>query len=320
MGCSKYGLLLAWIQIIFSTFLVFFFFLVNITKYLIKRISELENLKTWTECAEKLEDSSVSLFIVPFYCWCWLCCCHGRQVSLCCKNHGFKQGWTFSSVLSVWADAACRNCHGTNPLGNVLGIAVPKESKVLALEKDQLEDGREFENGAETFPLTSRGSSFNQTHGHKWNCEGYLEVCSIPSITGLICPTYPSVLLSDPVNCCYFLFLRKKWCWIDDLEDTNSWYSWYCREGRHRGMAAWGLLFHSGELVRVEKGRQAVLGSWELIQRMLGFCFSLLSDNTASSQFSHTISQLKMFQHWLLRALLQFLEADVLNSVAGFLL
>lgn len=55
-------------------------------------------------------------------------------------------------------------------------------------------------------------------------------------------------------------------------------------------MAAWGLLFHSGELVRVEKGRQAVLGSWELIQRMLGFCLSLLSDNTASSQFSHTIS------------------------------
>lgn len=85
-------------------------------------------------------------------------------------------------------------------------------------------------------------------------------------------------------------------------------------------MAAWGLLFHSGELVRVEKGRQAVLGSWELIQRTLGFCFSLLSDNTASSQFSHTISQLKMFQHWLLRALLHFLEADVLNSVAGFLL
>lgn len=85
-------------------------------------------------------------------------------------------------------------------------------------------------------------------------------------------------------------------------------------------MAAWGLLFHSGELVRVEKGRQAVLGSWELIQRTLGFCFSLLSDNRASSQFSHTISQLKMFQHWLLRALLHFLEADVLNSVAGFLL
>lgn len=70
----------------------------------------------------------------------------------------------------------------------------------------------------------------------------------------------------------------------------------------------------------MEKGRQAVLGSWELIQRMLGFCFSLLSESTASSWFSHTISQLKMFQHWLLCALLQFLEADVLNYVAGFLL
>lgn len=85
-------------------------------------------------------------------------------------------------------------------------------------------------------------------------------------------------------------------------------------------MAAWGLLFRSGELVRVEKGRQAVPGSLELIQRMLGFCFSLLSDNTASSHFSCTISQLEMFQHWLLHALLQFLEADVLNSVACFLL
>lgn len=63
-----------------------------------------------------------------------------------------------------------------------------------------------------------------------------------------------------------------------------------------------------------------MLGSWKLIERMLGFCFSLLSDNTASSQFSHTIPPLKMFQHWLLHALLQFLEADVLNSVAGFLL
>lgn len=84
-------------------------------------------------------------------------------------------------------------------------------------------------------------------------------------------------------------------------------------------MAARGLLFHSGELVRVEKGRQAVPGSLELIQRMLGFCFCLLSDNTASSHFSYTISQLEMFQHWLLHALLQFLEAGVLNSVARFL-
>lgn len=39
-------------------------------------------------------------------------------------------------------------------------------------------------------------------------------------------------------------------------------------------MAARGLLFHSGELVRVEKGRQAVPGSLELIQRMcLDFVF-----------------------------------------------
>lgn len=186
MDCSW-----AWIQIMFSTFLKKKIF-VNITKYLIKRIPEQENLKTWTECAEKQEDSSVSLFIVPFYCWCWLCCCHGRQVSLCCKNHGFKQCWAFSSVLSLW-DAACRNCHGRNPLGNVLDIAVQKESEVLALEKDQLEDGGEFENRAETFPLISRGSSFSQTRGLKWNCEGHLEVCSIPSITRLICPTYPSV-------------------------------------------------------------------------------------------------------------------------------
>lgn len=42
------------------------------------------------------------------------------------------------------------------------------------------------------------------------------------------------------------------------------------------------------------------------------------SVNTPSSQFSCTISQLQIFQLWLLQPLLQFLEADVLNFVAVF--
>lgn len=122
----------------------------------------------------------------------------------------------------------------------------------------------------EAFPLISRGSSFSQTHGHRWNCEGHVELCSIPSLTGLICPAYPSVLFNDLVNCCCFLFLGKKWCWADVLEDTSTLGT--AVKGDTEGWLH-GLLFHSGEVVRVEKGRQAVLGNWELIQRMLGFCF-----------------------------------------------
>lgn len=77
-----------------SRFLCFFSFFVNITKYLIKRIPVQENVKTWTECVVntgKLEGGSSSLPVAPFYYWCWLCCCHGTQVSLCCKNDGLSR-------------------------------------------------------------------------------------------------------------------------------------------------------------------------------------------------------------------------------------
>lgn len=74
----------------------------------------------------------------------------------------------------------------------------------------------------EPFHLTSRGSSFSQTRGRRSNCRGRLAHQSLPSLTGLICPTNPSMLCRDAVNYCCFLFMGKKLCWSGDLEDTNT--------------------------------------------------------------------------------------------------
>lgn len=74
----------------------------------------------------------------------------------------------------------------------------------------------------ESFHLISRGSSFSQTHGHRLNCGGHLAVCIIPSLTVLIRPSHPSILFSDAVNYCSFLFVGKQCCWSGDLEDTNT--------------------------------------------------------------------------------------------------
>lgn len=164
----------------------------------------------------------------------------------------------------------------------------------------------------EPFHLISRGSGFCQTRGHRSNRGGHLALCSISSLTVLICPRYPSMLFSDAVNYCYFLFMGKKWCWSGDLEDTNTLGTdvW----GGTQGWLHWSCSFIAGSLWRWKKGRQS--SAWQsgvTVKDVWGF-----SVNAPSSQFSCTISQLQIFQLWLLQPLLQFLEADVLNFIAVF--
>lgn len=62
----------------------------------------------------------------------------------------------------------------------------------------------------EPFHLISRGSSFSQSRGRRSNRGGHLALCSIPNLTVLICPRSLSMLFSDVVNYCYFLFMGKK--------------------------------------------------------------------------------------------------------------
>lgn len=121
----------------------------------------------------------------------------------------------------------------------------------------------------EPFRLISRGSSFSQASGRRRNRGAHLAVCSIPNLTVLICPACPSLLFSGAVNYCCSLVMGKQRCWRGDLEDTNT-----LGTDVWEGTAALKLPFHSRELVRVEKGRQAVPGSLELIGRMPFFLSS----------------------------------------------
>ena len=164
----------------------------------------------------------------------------------------------------------------------------------------------------EPFHLTSRGRGFSQTRGRRSSRRGRLALCSIPSPTVFICPTYPSMLFSDAVNYCFFLSVGKKWWWSGDLEDTNAHGTdvWGGTEGQQH----WSCSFIVGSLWGWRKGGKRCLAVWSYFEECLGF----FSFDTASSQFSCTISWLQIFQLWLLQSLRQFLEADVLNFVAVF--
>lgn len=83
-------------------------------------------------------------------------------------------------------------------------------------------EGNLWTEQAEPFHLISRGSGFSRTRGRRSNCRRRLALRSIPSLTGLTCPTNPSMLLRDAASYCWFLFMGKKWRWSGDPEDTNS--------------------------------------------------------------------------------------------------
>lgn len=155
----------------------------------------------------------------------------------------------------------------------------------------------------ESFHLMSRGSSFSQTHGRRSNWGVHLALCTIPNLTVLICPTYPSILFSAAVNYCSFLFVGKQCCWSGVLEDTNTLGTdvWGGTEER----LLWSCSFTVGTC---EGGRREASSAWQFgvnLKNAWGFSVS-----TASSQFSCTTSQLQIFQLWLLYPLLQFPEAE----------